>query len=106
MISQESCFISSSVTNVGDGIVLCGPKNMNEAVGLVWKKNADRYKVRGGILIRRLDEVIHEDIKVWHRVFPWKIFRSHFANMHLMTIILMSNVSIHILFAHGCRFSK
>eukprot|EP00877_Chromochloris_zofingiensis_P011608 jgi/Chrzof1/6700/Cz19g06040.t1 len=57
------CYMLSSASNQGDGITECDKEELNHDLENHIKKN-ETYKVHGFISIRRLDDVIMEDVQV------------------------------------------
>lgn len=66
--ANSTCYMFAGTINMGDGIVLCGYNNTQQAVAHLPPSGTNdwRYILRGVTRIRRMDEIFgHLHIKVW-----------------------------------------
>lgn len=66
---NDTCWVVSDNNNVGDGFTMCGHNTSAEAQAAA----QPGYSVRSSMLVRRLDDLLQEDVKVgqymWFGIF-------------------------------------
>ncbi len=91
---NTTCWVVAGDGNKGDGFAKCGPQTAQEAESFF----SEGYHARGNMLVRKLDDLMHEDVKVGgSNLIAWQsLQRTNLAwpAMHgiggvLLTILLL-----------------